>query len=797
LNEAFRTAARRLRRTPGQTALAVLALALGIGFTTVLFSIVHGTFWSGLPVPDSDRIMKVERRSLLEGGIRQSEMDAWLKGQDSFAALASWFATDVFFAADGVPAEGYHGACVTAPFFDVVQVAPLLGRTFGAEEDREGVPGVVVLSYRLWTERYRKDPRILGRRVRISGSEQSTIIGVMPESFRFPVDQDFWVPLGAIGSAVVRNRIPLEAVGRLRPGVSLERARQELDGLAPALPVEGEAGENERHILVRPFVLAYGESGRRPLGLMSLAGVGVLLIACANVANILLARGARRERDLAVRIAIGAQPRQITALILAESVLLSALGAAAGLWIAMAGIGLYNATGGILQASWIDIRMDGDALVFALGAALLTALLAGAVPAARAARVSPGLVLRDESPGSGSLRLGRAAKTLVVAQIALSCALLSGTWQMIESVQNLYKNDVGAEPEKLWTALVAADFQDSPYPDQWLRFFDQLLHSLRAVPGVRSAVFTSSPPATATPRSAFEVEGGVPIGIEATARWSVVSPGFFEAMGRRILDGRDFGPQDTARSAPAVIVNQSFARRFLPGRSPLGQRIRIGPGNWLTVVGVAPDLYLSLDYYSNRIAAEHREGLYLPLSQNPQPGGSLIVRTAAEPSAMAPAIRKAIAAVDPDVPPMQANTVAGLLGLNTADYRRVRAVLSVFGLASFLLAGVGLHGVVSFMAGQRRHEMAVRQALGATGTDIVALIVGGGLRQAGLGVLVGVGLALPLSRLLGGLLYGVQAGEPWSLVAAAGSLLLLAVFSCLIPALRAAATAPAVSLKGS
>jgi putative ABC transport system permease protein len=789
-------AARLLLRARGQSALAVVVLAVGIGFTVGLFSVVRGSFFRSLPFPDGDRIVKIERRHLLKGGVRPAELEAW-RDQTGFEAIAAWFTADLSFTGDGVPAEGYQAAYVTAPFFTAVGVKPVIGRTFRSDEDREGVEDVVVISYRLWSERYGRSPKVLGQRVRNNSSEASTIIGVMPEGFRFPQDQDAWLPLGTIGSSVDRNGIPLDAIGRLKPGVTPEQAGRELDRLASHLPLEKDGGGVSR-TLVRPFVRAYGESAVRPLWLMSLAGVGVLLIACANVANLLLARGALRERELAVRIALGAGRRDIGLLVLGEVLLLSLLGGVLGLVVAKVGIGLYNATGGLLQASWIDIRIDPQALLFTLVATLAVTFLAGILPAVRSSRVAPHQILKEESAGGGSLKLGRMGKALVVAQIALSCALLSGTGQMIDSVRNLDRNDLGAEPDKVWVAFVGVDPESSPDPGSWLLYFDRLLARLREVPGVRGAAFGSSAPGTNTPRSGVEIDG-IPFP-GATARWSTILPGFFATLGRPLLEGRDFGSRDRVDSLPVVIVNRSFARRYLQGRTTLGHRIRIAgqraPGPWLTVVGVAPDLYLSLDYFSNRVDEEHREGIYLPFSQKVAPGGTLMVRTAVAPAFLERAIRKAIADVDPNVPPLQPSTVAGILGLSTAEYRRTRSVLSVFGLASFLLAGVGLYGVVSFLAGQRRREMAIRMALGATGRDIVALVVWGGLRQTLLGIIVGVGLAVLLSRSIRGLLYEVRPGDSGILAASAAALVLLAVLACLGPALRSARTDPAASLRG-
>ncbi|HEY2293761.1 MAG TPA: ABC transporter permease [Thermoanaerobaculia bacterium] len=794
----FRQSARQLARQPAQALAAVLALALGIGLTTAMFSIIDGSLLRGLPWKGAERLVRVTRGSLA-GGILPAEIAAWGERQASFSALVPWFAVDEVFRGDGRPAESLHGAYVSAPFFRAVGVAPVLGRGFLPEDDRERAPKVVVLGADLWRRRYQSDPRVLGRLVYVGG-DPATVVGVMPKGFKFPLDQDYWLAIGPVLRSVSLNHIPLDLFGRLREGVSLAGAQGELDSLAAGVPrPEQEAVRT----LVRPFAEAYTESARKPLWLLMGAVTGVLLIACTNVANLLLAWGGFRERDLAVRAALGAGSRRLASPVLAEALLVSALGAAAGLAVAQVCLRLYNAAGGLVQSFWVDIRLDSRALAFTTVVTLGAALLAGSLPALRVSRMDPGRTLQErQSQGGMDRRLGRWGKGLVVVQVALSCALLGGTWQMIASVRNLYRNDFGDSPERVWTALVVLDTDRLASPDEWSRLYGELQRELEAIPGVRAAALASHLPATPTPRAAVAVEGlaGPANGAAATARWSVISPGYFASLGRSVLEGRDFAASDLAASLPVALVNRSFAARYFPHDSLVGRRIRLRDPKlqqaWMTIVGVVPDLYLSWDYFSDRVDLDHPEGIYLPLAQHPRPGIYYEIRSSLPSRSLELETRKVLARLDPEIPPLQEQRLSDRIAAAFSDYRMMRSLFSVFGLASLALAGIGIYGVVAFVAGQRTREVAIRMALGARPLDVVRILwLRGGAVQVGLGVVIGLGLAASLSRLLKSVLFGVVPGDPGSLIVAALSLLVAAVVACLVPARRAVRIDPMVILR--
>ncbi|HSF41311.1 MAG TPA: ADOP family duplicated permease [Thermoanaerobaculia bacterium] len=788
---------RLLRKQPGQTLVAVAALALGIGLTTAMFSILQGSFLRGLPLPEADRLMRIDRRGIESEGVRPGEAEVWRGRQSSFEPLVSWLGVRMTFNGDGRPAESLQGAYVSAGFFEAAGVAPILGRTLRPEEDRADAQPVVVLGSEIWASRYGRDPKILGRTVRISG-EPTTIVGVMPEGFRFPLLQDYWLPLGRILSPELGR---VEVFGKLREGARREQAAQELDVLADRVPPGPGQEIEERRTLVVPFIDGYTEEARRRLWILTGAVVLVLLIACANAASLLLARGALRERELAVRAALGAGRASLVSAVLTEALLLAALGGAAGLALAKAAVDFYNRSGGLVPSYWVDIRLDGGAVAFAGGAVVAAALLAGLVPALRASRVDAGEMLKDRGQGVTSLRVGRLGRVLVGGQVALSCALLVGTGQMIESVRNLQGNDFGAEPENVWATMVMLDPASTPEPADWLRFYEELERRLEERPGVRAAAFASRLPTDRTQRVPVEFEGiSLPPGAEPAARWAIASPGYFAALGRPRLEGRDFASSDTLESPRVAIVNRSFAARWFPGESPLGRRIRTGEpdarGSWATIVGVAPDLFLSFDYYAERIDTEHPEGVYFPVAQGPQPGITVLVRTEGPATAMGPEIRRVLAELDPDVAPLYPGTLAERAHGLTADYRMIRGLLTVFGLAALVLAAMGLYGIASSIAGQRRREIAIRRALGAGDGHVLGLVLRGSLLQVGLGALLGLALAMMLSRALGGLLYGLQPGDPSAFVAAAGVLLLVGTAACFAPAWRSVRMDPVEELRG-
>ncbi|HEX3531214.1 MAG TPA: ABC transporter permease [Thermoanaerobaculia bacterium] len=793
----LRRAIRTLLRQPGSSVLAVVALALGIGFSTAMFTIVRGTFFPRLPFPGSGRLMRVERRSLKEERVLPEELLVWQAGSRAFKPLAGWIEAGATLSGDGRQAEDYRGAYVSAELFEAVGVWPVLGRTFTAAEEQAQAPSAVILGHRLWRQRYQGDPRVVGQTVRIGG-DPARIIGVMPAGFRFPRDEDYWLPLGPILPAVGRNQLRLDVFGRLRDGASREQAAAELDALAAHIPRESTPGTETRVTLVSPFGASYTASARRPLLLLTGAACAVLLVGCANVTHLLLARGALRWRDLAVRAAFGAGRRALVSPVLSEAFVLAAVGGLAGVAVAMGGIGLYNATGGLVRSFWVDIRLDGAALSFVVALVGVVTLACGALPALRVGGADPSQVLKDRQSGLTSRGLGPWSRLLVVAQVTLSCALLVGASQLIESVRRLYRQDFGAEPERVWTALVAVDPERFPTPESWLRFYDELGRELSAIPGAGPAAWATRLPPLATPLTPVEIEGSSlnPANLPSV-RWSVVSPGFFAALGRPVLAGRDFLEADRQGSVPTVLVNRSFARRFFPAVDPVGRRLRLAGsgGPWATIVGVVPDLYLGWDEAGERLGTDHPQGLYFPLAQRPRPGMYLLQRTAVPPAVLEKAAREALAKLAPNVALSHSRTLVDVLDEVSADNRMMRTLFATFGAAALTLAGIGLYGVLSFFAGQRRKEIAIRIAVGAGRWHVMRLILREGGVQAGLGLILGLSLAAAGSRLLRAWLYDLEPGNVLLFLPGATALIAIAAGTCLALAWRAARLDPARCLR--
>jgi putative ABC transport system permease protein len=698
--------------------------------------------------------------------------------------------------ADGAPAESRNGGYASRELFAVAGVPPALGRGFLAEDELPGAPPVVVLSAALWRERYGADPEVLGRSVRIGGSP-ATVVGVMPPGFQFPLRQEYWLPLEPLLESVGPGvRLPLQVVGRLRQGVPAERAAAALDAVADRVAADAERVQT----VVTPFLTAYTAGARRPLWLATAAAVGVLLIACANVANLLLARGLARSGELAVRAALGAGRRRIAGELLSEAAALALFGGAAGLGVAWAAIRLYRAAGGLVGSFWVDIRLDLPSLLVVGAATALSALAAGSVPALRASRLAGGRALAGHR-GTSGLRLGLLARGLVVAQVALSCTLLVGTGLLLESVRRLHAHDLGEDPEAVWVGAVTPGVEGAD-PARWLRFYDELQARVEAIPGTAAAGWASHLPAGRTPPAEVEVEGEEAVAGRRgpSARLAVIGPGYFRALGRPLDRGRDLAATDREGAEPVALVNRSFAEGRLGGDA-VGRRIRlVGPGGaagpWMRVVGIAPDLFLDWSYFEARIGPGRPAGVYVPLAQSPLPGMTLLVRSSRRTGELTPEIRAALAALDPGVPLLRAGTLADSIADATSPYRTVRTLLGASAAIALALAGLGLFGVLACSVGERRRELGIRSALGARRWDLASLIARSAGTQVGLGLLAGLGLGWLVSRALEGLLFEVEPWEPRVFLGVALALAAVAAAASFLPVRRAARLDPAAILRG-
>ena len=801
MSAALRFGVRRLWKHPTHSGIAVLTLGLGIGLATAMYAIVDGTFLRGLPFPAGERICRVERGRQDAGGVfpfQARDFAALRAAQTSFDVFAAWCGFRLNLSGSGEPAEPYNAGYATSGLLAMTGVRPLLGRGLGPEDERPGAPRVVLLSGELWRGRFGGDPGVLGRTVRVSG-EPATVVGVMPVGFRFPLNQYFWLPLRL--DEAERLGYPLQVVGRLKPGISPRRARSEFRTLARHLaPAKGEEKERQEGMetAVVPFVDGYVDADLRSRQLAMLGAVfGVLLIACVNVANLLLVRSAERTPEIAVRAALGAGRARVVGQLLVESLVLAAAGGGLGLGVAAGAIALYRRRmGDEIPSFWVDVRLDARVFLFALGLTLLASLIAGLIPAVLAARTAPGEILKDQSRGSTSLRLGRFGRALAVAEIALSCALLVPTGLTVKSLMKLARIDPGFQPEAVLTGQISLDPAGYPDPPAVRRYYGELARRLAGLPEARAVAFASVLPLgrRTAPTKPVTLEGSAssPDALDAEARWAAVSPRYFEIFGLRRLAGRTFLDADGPAAPPVAVVSRGFAERFFPGRSPLGRRLRDGGADhpWRTIVGVVSDLSLGgLD--GGGSPAE----MYVPWAQSPVWGGSLAARTAGPVAALAAAIRREAVAVDPEVPVWGFAAMGELLGNVAQPYTRAGALFGLFGAVGLFLAALGLYGVMAFAVARRSREIGVRMALGARGADVRRLVLRAGLVQLAAGIVLGLGLAAALGRLLAASLYQVRPWDPGVYALAPAVLAAAGLLACLLPARRAARVDPMESLR--
>jgi predicted permease len=805
----LRFSLRQLFRNPGHTVTAVLALGVGIGLATAMFSIVYGALLRGLPVPRPDRLLHVASANpsrdepVLE--VFLHDFHDFRERQRSFQGLAAYYEGTVNLsdpAGNGAAPERFDGLFATADLFDVLRVPPRLGRTFAPGEDAPGAPPVVLISDGVWKRRYHADPHAVGKPVRING-EPGTIAGVLPAGFGFPLSAEVWVPMRLDPLRIPRgDGQTLQGIGRLRDGVTLESARADLAGIATALAAEHPQTNKGRTVLVRPWL----ESALSPaiaqlLWVMLGACAFVLLIACANVASLTLARAARRTREIAIRAALGAGRRRLAGQILLESLLLAAFGAVLGVLLAALGVKLFNlAIAGSNPPFWMRIAVDPAALLFTLGATLAAGLLAGLAPALQASRADLGEVLKDEGRGSSSRRLGRFSRWIVVGEVAFSCLLLVGTGLMVRSVVRLKTLDLGFATARLFTGRVSLAPATHPQEADRLTFFDGVLRRLESQPDVAAVAITTHLPGSFSAISTYHPEGRTyPSERDLpAAHVAMVSPSYFDVLGVRPLAGRTFGSQDTASSLPVVIVNRAFAAEAWPGKDPLGRRVRLEDENgehttpWRTVVGIVPDLHMGgMDDVQG-----WPEGVYLPLAQRTPDTVTLLARThTADPLTLTAGVRGQVAALDPDLPVYRVRSMDEELEHNRFFPNLFASLFAVFGIAALALAAVGIYGVLAASVQQRTQEIGIRMALGAQRGGVLRLILRRGMGQLLAGLAAGLVGAFFVSHLLESFLSGIRPRDPLTFLLVALVLAAVAFVACWIPARRAMRTDPLIAIR--
>lgn len=803
----IRYGARMLVRRPGLSASAVIALALGIGLTTTMFSIVYVAVLRGLPFEDSDNLVALFRNRPAQGvqfmGVSIHDFEDWRAEQQSFENIAAYYAETVNVGGtEGRPVR-YLGAYVSASLFDILRVQPILGRTFRPEEDHPSTPPVMLLSYRAWRDRFQGDPAIVGRTVR-ANAEVTTIVGVMPEKFSFPQQMDAWLPLRIDPLAFPRAGGPafegtqLQAVARLRKGVTLEEAQAEMSTIAGRLATAyPESNEGIGVTAVRQIDTLIGPQANAMLYTMLGAVFGVLLIACANVANLLLARTVSRSKEVAIRTALGASRIRTVVQLLAETFVLAVAGAAVGLLVARIGIDFFNAGLATQEMPlWFVASLDPVVIAFVLGLTVLSTLLAGTLPALRASRANVAEIMNDEARGSSGVRMGRISKSLVVAQLAVSCALLVAAGLMIRTVINITTFDYGFNTTDIFTARLGLFEKDYPTQQAQLQFYDELTERLAGQPGVRAVALTSDLPARGAQMQPVTLDGvAYPTDQDhPLARRVVITPGYFDIVGVTPVRGRAFGRTDGPDGEPVAIVNERFVELLLPGRDPLGLRIKLGQGDvpWRRIVGVVPDLHIG-----GAIGAinPRNEGVYIPLSQNVINFMSLVVRTEQAPTSYTATIQDVVNQIDPALPLYWVQSLSDQYALDTWFFRAFGALFVAFGVAALAMATIGLYGIMAFSTGNRTREIGVRMALGADRGDVMRLILRQGAWQLGFGLAFGLVLAVLLAQGLGILLFGIAPWDPGIFVAVIVTLSVAGLLASVIPARRATRIDPVNALR--
>ena len=797
----LRHGARSLLKSPGLTAIAVLALTLGVGLTTTMFSIVYGALMRGLPFEGGERIVHISRTNPSRDQRRMSvtphDFADYRDQQKSFEGLAAYSGMSMNVSGTERP-ERYRGVVVTANTFSLLRVRPVIGRDFNAADDAPGAPWVAILGQRAWRDRFGADPAVLGRTIRVNG-EAATVIGVMPDRFAFPQVAEIWLPARIDFVKLARGEGDhVEVVGRLREGVTPEQASLELNGIAKRLAVEYPKTNEGVAAVVKPYTEAMlGEEVRLLLGTMLGAVSLVLLIACANVANLLLGRAVHRSKELGIRAALGASRAAVIRQLLAEALLLAAAGGALGAGVAYAGVAMFNrAIADTFPPFWLDFKVDTPILLFVLVLVLGSTLLSGFLPALQASRADLNEILKDESRGSSGFKIGRVSRVLVMLEIALSCGLLAPAGLMIMSVVNLRQLDLGFSQD-LFTSRIGLPEKQYPGDTARLRFFEQLEPKLAAIPGVTAAGLVSNLPASGSWRPRFAIEGVAYAKPEDHPRASrvVVTPGFFDVVGARAIEGRLVTAADRESTVPVAVVNQSFARKyFKTGESPVGRRIRLSEGSdtaarWMTVVGVVRDLYAG--WVDNKEPA----GFYVPFAQDASGFMSVIASTRGAPSAITPQVRAAVGALDPDLPVFDVGTLRAEIASETWAFRVFGSLFMAFGFTALFLAAVGLYAVMAFSVRRRTREVGVRMALGARPGDVLRLIVRQGFVQIAIGMVFGLLIAYGLGRLLTSFLFGVTPHDPTVFGGVTLSLLAAGLVACLLPARRAARVDPMVALR--
>ena len=794
-------------KSPGFTLVAVFVLALGIGANTAIFSVVNAVILRPLPFSEPDRIVTAHGRGEDANRaivVSYPDFIDWRDSTQAFEALAVYNTSGALLMNDTDEPEQMSGVVVSADFPQVLGIKLALGRFFTRDEERPESAPVIILGYDLWRRRFNSDPNIVGKQIRVS-NKATTVLGVTPQGFKFPVDEartDFVQPVApSIGDNVTRRGShSLHVVGRLKPGVTLEQASAEMGAIAERIEQEHPDDTNALGSVIVPLHEDLVGNLRRSL-LVLLAAVGfVLLIACANVANLLLARAAARQREIAIRIALGASRLRILRQLLTESLLLSLTGGGLGLLVAMWGVDLLVAVSPLDIPRLKEVGLDARVLAFTVVVAVLTGLVFGLVPALQALKVDFNESLKEGGRGSteGGAR-ARLRALLVVAEMALSLVLLIGAGLMIKSFLLLRAVNPGFDPHNVVTGRLSLTRAKYPQPEQQTLYFHEVQERVAALPEVESVAFVNPLPLSGNSSSVTFTIVGAPFvqpGHEPESNYRRVTPDYFRVMRIPLSKGRVFTEHDTENAPKVVIINESFVRKFFPGEEPVGHVLIIGadaqnpnppPREIVGVVG---------DVHHGGLDEEAGPEYYIPFDQSPQRYMSMVVRSKTEGAVgLAANVRNVIKEIDREQFVPELKLMEELLSDSIATRRFNMLLLGLFAGVALLLAAIGIYGVMAYSVAQRTHEIGIRMALGAQTSDVLRMILSQGMTMALVGVGLGLVAAIAATRIMRSLLYGISPTDTMTFAGVSLLLVGVALAACLIPARRAMRVDPMVALR--
>lgn len=811
---------RMLIKRPGFSLVALFTLALGIGANTAIFSAVNSVLFNSLPYPQAEQLVVINSSNPEKGftrfGASYQDFEDWEKQNTTFEGIAAYNGASGNLTGSDEP-QRVRYAQVTANLFSVLGVSPVTGRSFAADEDQPGKDRVVILSYAFWKERFGGDAETVGKSLMLSG-HPVTVIGVMPQGFEFPdAETQMWRPIGLTpDQSGSRGSHWLSTIGRLKAGVLVEQAQAESSAIAARLAEQYPDTNKGWGILVEPYQDILVGDVRQPLLLLWGAVGLVMLIACANVANLMLARSTERKREIALRAALGAARARLVRQLLTESVLLAMTGCALGLLLALGGLEVLKSMIADLVPRAQEIKIDLQALAYSIGISLAAGIIFGVLPAFKSSSAALSESLKESARSSSGTSARRLRGVLVAGEIALAVVVLIGAGLLIRSFITLLEVNPGFDPRNVLTMRIAPPFTTSPEgkdeetfvkelfaeKDRAKEFYRQLLERLEALPGVASVGAVNRLPLTGNWWvESFAVEGRLPDNSQDkhTANGRAVMPGYFQTMGVPLLQGRVLAETDSEHSHPVIVINQTAARRYWADENPVGQRITlddIGSGNphWYTIAGIVGD------ERHNQLEMEPRPILYFTFAQARSGFGSdwgmdIVLKAESNPLSLIGAVRAQVLDLNRNLPVFNINSMEQIVARNVAERRSVMLLLSVLAAGALLLAAAGIYGVIAYTVSQRTQEIGIRMALGAGSRNIFRLVIGQGAGLALIGLILGLTTAAAMTRYLESMLYRVGATDAMTFAAVAALLMLVALVACYIPARRAAKVDPMIALR--